>query len=80
MRQIDFPAKSPDLNPVEHYWDALARKVYSHIPAPATRLDLQNVIRAEAANIMQYHVNVLVESMFRRCRAVVRANGGHTQY
>ena len=30
----DGPAGSPDMNPIEHIWDLLKRRLKSRIPAP----------------------------------------------
>ncbi|GBN48425.1 hypothetical protein AVEN_84470-1 [Araneus ventricosus] len=34
IRRMDWPARSPDLNPIEHVWDDLARAIATHNPLP----------------------------------------------
>jgi transposase len=37
IRLIQQPPYSPEVNPVEHIWDAPARKILSQSPLPLTR-------------------------------------------
>ncbi|GBN76632.1 hypothetical protein AVEN_218484-1 [Araneus ventricosus] len=32
IRRMDWPARSPDLNPIEYVWDALGRAIATHNP------------------------------------------------
>ncbi|GBO13859.1 hypothetical protein AVEN_267484-1 [Araneus ventricosus] len=32
IRRMDWPARSPDLNPIEHVWDALGREIATRHP------------------------------------------------
>ncbi|GBM12594.1 hypothetical protein AVEN_146777-1 [Araneus ventricosus] len=34
IRRMDSPARSPDLNPIEHVWDALGRSIATRNPPP----------------------------------------------
>ncbi|KAL0152518.1 hypothetical protein M9458_052241 [Cirrhinus mrigala] len=33
---MDWPARSPDLNPIEHIWDIISRSIHRHHVAPQT--------------------------------------------
>jgi transposase len=41
------PSKSPDLNPIEHLWDDLDRRVRSRQSAPQTLQELQQALEQE---------------------------------
>ncbi|GFY14673.1 transposable element Tcb1 transposase [Trichonephila clavipes] len=34
ITRVDWPAYSPDLNPIEHVWDVLSRRVAARQPHP----------------------------------------------
>ncbi|CAH2107302.1 unnamed protein product [Euphydryas editha] len=80
IRRLDWPARSPDLNPIEHVWDVLKRRVRSVQPAPQTIRELKNVFTAEWERIPQETIKDILTSMPRRMQAVISARGGHTQY
>ncbi|KAJ4440749.1 hypothetical protein ANN_08973 [Periplaneta americana] len=42
-----WPAMSPDLNPIEHAWDALGRRVAARQPPSRTLSTLRNALRQE---------------------------------
>ncbi|KAJ8727758.1 hypothetical protein PYW07_001877 [Mythimna separata] len=75
-----WPARSPDLNPIEHLWDELKRRVRARDPAPTTLQDLQDAVVAEWDNIPQESVVTLIRSMRERMEAVIRARGGNTRF
>jgi hypothetical protein len=75
---IDFPPYSPDLNPIEHLWADLARRVEKR-PA-ATMEELQDVVAEEWAATQVQTLTILIQSMPQRCQAVIDANGDHTKY
>lgn len=77
---LPWPSKSPDLNPIEHLWDELDRRVRQRQPPPQSLQQLVNALQAEWANIPEQVIRNLTSSMGRRCQAVIDANGGHTRY
>ncbi|KAL0158892.1 hypothetical protein M9458_046968, partial [Cirrhinus mrigala] len=69
---MDWPARSPDLNPIEHIWDIMSRSIHQRHVAPQTVQELADALVQETIH--------LIRSMPRRCREVIQALGGHTHY
>ena len=61
---LDWPARSPDMSPIEHLWEELGRRVRQ-----AYNVDTQ-----------QQTIRNLIGSMRARLQACIRSNGGHTIY
>lgn len=80
IRTMAWPARSPDLNPIEHLWDELKRRVRARIPAPTSLHELRIAIEEEWNAIPQDLIVRLVRSMNMRLLAVIRARGGNTAY
>ena len=80
IRMLPWPALSPDLNPIEHLWDEMKRRIDQVRPRPRNAAQLEAIIRQTFALIPMAYINRLIQSMYRRCVAVVNANGGHTHY
>ncbi|UYV83818.1 hypothetical protein LAZ67_X000291 [Cordylochernes scorpioides] len=47
IRRMDWPARSPDLNPIEHVWDALGRRIRARHPSPRTLVELRTALLEE---------------------------------
>lgn len=77
---IPWPAQSPDLNPIEHLWDVLERKVRKHNPHPKNLTELMAVLEEEWYKIEPEILQNLVESMPRRVQAVIDSHGYPTKY
>lgn len=80
IQTLDWPAKSPDRNPLEHLWDRLKRSVNKSI-TPATNLEgLRRILIRKWREIDQNDVRRLIRSMRRRLAAVYENDAGHTRY
>lgn len=80
IETMNWPANSPDLNPIEHVWDMMGRH-FRVLPNPPNDLDGLTVAISEIWNdIEQGDIRRLILSMRRRCEAVIRARGGNTRY
>ena len=77
---MEWPAQSPDLNPIEHLWGILKRKLASHKEPPASIDELWKRVEAEWEKISAKECRDLIESMPRRVAAVLKAKGGYTKY
>jgi len=77
--RMDWPANSPDLNPIEHIWDELGRRTYRNNP-PQTLNDLRYRLVQEWQNIPQATIRCCIGSMRRRCQACINSRGIHTAY
>ena len=77
---MDWPARSPDMNPIEHVWDQMGIWIRDMAFPPSTVAELQQVVRQAWDAVGPQRVRRLVESMPRRVRAVLAARGGNTRY
>jgi hypothetical protein len=77
---IDWPARSPDLNPIEHLWDALGRLIRGNHPPAANLGGLFQLLQQEWQAIPQHTPRELVNSMRQCCLDCTSTNGSHTQY
>ncbi|GBO06893.1 Transposable element Tc1 transposase [Araneus ventricosus] len=78
--QMAWPARSPDLNPIEHVWVILGRRIAGRSVPPGTLHELQQALLQEWALLPQQAINDTVASMPRRCQACISARGYHTRY
>ncbi|GBN46481.1 Transposable element Tcb2 transposase [Araneus ventricosus] len=77
---MNWPHRSPDLNPIEHLWDVLEKGVKAHHTTPATRTELWTALADvwQAIPVQRFHK--LGESMPRHVAVVIKARGGPTRY
>ena len=80
FRTMVWPAQSPDLNPIEHSWGYLKRRLAKYKHPSNGILELWERIQVEWDKIPVEECQKLIESMARRIQAVVRAKGGYTKY
>ena len=58
-----LPSYPPDMSPIEHVWDNLARRVRQRAPVPANIQQLCTAIEEEGNNIPQATINSMINSM-----------------
>ncbi|GFX37675.1 transposable element Tcb1 transposase [Trichonephila clavipes] len=51
ITRMDWPAYSPDLNPIEHVWDMLGRRIAARQPPPTFLQELWRSLLDEWCNI-----------------------------
>ncbi len=67
---LDWPANSPDLNPIENLWGIVKRKMRDTRPNNAD--DLKATVKETWASIPPQQCHKLITSMPRRIEAVIR--------
>ena len=77
---MQWPARSPDMNPIEHVWDLLKRSVKSRMPPPNNLSEMRNVLLEEWQRLPQETIDNIINSMPRRMETFVRARKGNTRY
>lgn len=77
---LDWPAQSPDLNPIEHTWNHLKRCLSGYESAPTGVHQLWERVVEEWGKIDEEQCQKWIESMPRRIEAVIKAKGAHTKY
>ncbi len=75
---LNWPANSPDLNPIENLWGIVKRKM--RYARPNNAEELKAAIRATWALITPEQCHRLIHSMPSRIAAVIQAKGAPTKY
>ncbi len=75
---LDWPANSPDLNPIENLCGIVKRKMRDTRPNNAD--DLKATVKETWASIPPQQCHKLITSMPRRIEAVIKAKGAPTKY
>ncbi|GFX26082.1 transposable element Tcb2 transposase [Trichonephila clavipes] len=73
---LPWPARSPDLSPVEHVWDQLKLQM----PSCHSVHDLELAVQDLWAHQPQDNIRCLINSMPDRVVACIAAGGGPTRY
>ncbi|GFV41981.1 transposable element Tcb2 transposase [Trichonephila clavipes] len=80
IERMDWPARSPDLNPIEHKWDFLGRRLAARTLPPVTIRELRLALQDEWAAMPQQLINTLILSMGRRCETCLAVRGDHIPF
>ena len=76
---LPWLAVSPDINPIEHIWDYLGRKVRARGNVH-NLTDLEHALIQEWNNIPNVVIRRYVRSIRSRLAACMNSRGGHTRY
>lgn len=80
FQTMQWPAQSPDLNPIENLW-AIVKRMLSHYErAPTNMAELWERVNTEWAKIPPQTIQNLVESMPKRIESVLANKGLWTKY
>ncbi|KAI3361146.1 hypothetical protein L3Q82_013345 [Scortum barcoo] len=60
---MDWPVRSPDLNPIEHIWDIMSRSIHQRHVAPQTVQELADALVQVWEEIPQEKIRHLIRSM-----------------
>ncbi|GFX37621.1 transposable element Tcb2 transposase [Trichonephila clavipes] len=78
---MDWPARYSDLNPIEHVWDFLGRRLAARTLPPVTIRELRLALQDEWAAMPQQLIDTLILSMgSRRCETCLAVRGDHIPY
>lgn len=75
-----WPARSPDLNPIENCWGYLTRIIYADGRQYSTVEELKTAIASAWANMPQEYIRTLIASMPNRVNKVIEQRGEHIGY
>ncbi|GFS59620.1 transposable element Tcb2 transposase [Trichonephila clavipes] len=76
FQTFPWPARSPDLSPVEHIRDQLKRQM----PSCHSVHDLELAVQDLWANLLQDNIRCLINSMPKLVPACIAVGGGPTRY
>ena len=75
---MEWPTQSPELNPIENFWEIVDKKIER--ANVKTSEELFEQIEKAWREIDMRIVESLIESMPRRMKAVIESKGGPTKY
>ncbi|GFX96376.1 transposable element Tcb1 transposase [Trichonephila clavipes] len=80
ITRMDWPAYSPDLNPIEHVWAYLADEFQPVNLLPPVYRNFGGHCLMNGVIFLQDQMDNLILSMPRRCKACIASSGRHTPY
>ena len=75
---LEWPAQSPDLNPIEHLWSILDQKVRQSYQS--NKVTFMDELRRQWDLLPKSLLRTLVESIPNRLQSVIDNKGGATRY
>ncbi|GFY22474.1 transposable element Tc1 transposase [Trichonephila clavipes] len=80
IERMDWPARSPDLSPIEHVREFLGRRLAARTLPPVTIRELRLALQDEWAAMPQQVIDTLILSMGRHFETCLAFRGDHIPY
>lgn len=80
IRTLRWPSRSPDMNPIEHVWSYLKRKITMLDHQPQNITQLRQALTTCWNEMPQSYIRRLILGMPRRVSSLLLARGGYTRY
>ncbi|KFM58874.1 Transposable element Tcb2 transposase, partial [Stegodyphus mimosarum] len=74
---MEWPAQSPDLNPIEHVWNALGRHLAALNSPPQTLATLATALQEQWLSLPMELIDRVIESITHCC---IASRGNHIPY
>lgn len=80
ITKLEWPANSPDLNPIENIWATMKNAIQHRRIRPKNVEEMKEALKDEWQKIPADLLKKFYTSMPERLAAVIRAKGGHTRW
>jgi transposase len=80
VTSVPWPVMSPDLNPIEHIWDMLGRRIQAREPHVQNIRQLEAALHREWQQLSQHDIRRLTGGMRRSVEAIIQVRGACTRY
>ncbi|GBO20096.1 hypothetical protein AVEN_178686-1 [Araneus ventricosus] len=77
---LPWPARSPDLSPIEHVWDTIGRQLQRHPQSALTIPVLTDQVQQAWNSIPQTDIRHLYDKMHARLHACIQNSSSYTGY